>query len=224
MKTHLHGFWNIIQVPLSAHTENLNICYKQFGLHTHQATKVQRFGRLSEWNHRKLVPDSIKTKTPSPSLLITQGCDGVTGTVLIGGDPLHVIIKETHRRMNMVLHRHRSIPPPPKLKDYLKNSRFHSKAKRNKEGVCVLLRDVEEIHIQMALEHFYLNWATSVSTFQNTGREGKHSWLKIWTFLQDGREKIRFVRDNISRTGQSAFSIMANAFSHSFPENYSDSK
>lgn len=223
MKTHLHGFWNIIQVPLSAHTENLNICYKQFGLHTHQATKVQRFGRLSEWNHRKLVPDSIKTKTPSPSLLITQGCDGVTGTVLIGGDPLHVIIKETHRRMNMVLHRHRSIPPP-KLKDYLKNSRFHSKARRNKEGVCVLLRDVEEIHIQMALEHFYLNWATSVSTFQNTGREGKHSWLKIWTFLQDGREKIRFVRDSISRTGQSAFSIMANAFSHSFPENYSDSK
>lgn len=135
MKTHLHGFWNIIQVPLSAHTENLNICYKQFGLHTHQATKVQRFGRLSEWNHRKLVPDSIKTKTPSPSLLITQGCDGVTGRVLIGGDPLHVIIKETHRRMNMVLHRHRSIPPP-KLKDYLKNSRFHSKTRRNKEGVC----------------------------------------------------------------------------------------
>lgn len=26
--------------------------------------------------------------------------------------------------------------PPPKLKDYLKNSRFHSKTSRNKEGVC----------------------------------------------------------------------------------------
>lgn len=37
------------------------------------------------------------------------------------------------------------------------------------------MRDVEEIHFQMALEHFYLNWATSVSTFQSTGREGKHS-------------------------------------------------
>lgn len=79
-----------------SHRKPKHLLQTQFGLHAHQATKVQRFGRLSEWNHRKLVPDSIKTKTPSPSLLITRGYDGVTGTVLIGGDPLHVIIKETH--------------------------------------------------------------------------------------------------------------------------------
>lgn len=119
-----------------SHRKPQHLLQTQFGLHAHQATKVQKFGRLSEWNHRKLVPDSIKTKTPSPSLLITRGCDGVTGTVLIRRRYITCHYQgNTHSRMNMVLHRHRSISPP-KLKDYLKNSRFHSRTSRNKEGVC----------------------------------------------------------------------------------------
>lgn len=43
-------------------------------------------GRLSEKPHR-LFPVSIKTNILSPPLLINRGSNGVTGTVLVSGDP-----------------------------------------------------------------------------------------------------------------------------------------
>lgn len=125
--------------------------------------------------HHQLFPDSIKSTVLSPPVLISQSSNGVTGTVLVWGDPEQSTGHRSHEspstenkpeQLNTVCFAYGG-----GLKPLSSHSIIQRRTSRNMKAVCTilnytlphLLHSMERLHWAQ-FDSLCLNWTRSTST------------------------------------------------------------